>query len=177
MIAKWREMRPRGRSQSSFQTRLGHILPLCVHLSSARPYNPPPLRPWPGRPCSTSTQICTMSVEVQQHPDATQAPSPAEDPTKEIDAASMASASMRKQDPAAHPKRSRAKDFVLIGTVTLAMILNVSSSFPVHTRRPTHINVSEDREYDCRIHRAPDHRQGPRHCRVQAAMDHLRLLP
>ena len=47
--------------------------------------------------------------------------------TKESDAGSMTS--IQKDDPATHPKRSRAKDFLLIGTVTLAMILNVSSSF------------------------------------------------
>ena len=68
-----------------------------------------------------------MSVRVQQHPD----PSPTEKDlavTKESDAGSMTS--IQKDDPATHPKRSRAKDFLLIGTVTLAMILNVRPSFP-----------------------------------------------
>ena len=74
-----------------------------------------------------------MSVQVQQHPD----PSPTEKDlavTKESDAGSMIS--IQKDDPATHPKRSRAKDFLLIGTVTLTMILNVSPSLFTRVTHP-----------------------------------------
>ncbi|KAI1786590.1 efflux transporter [Ganoderma leucocontextum] len=77
-----------------------------------------------------------MSVQVEQHSDATPPRSLSEKvPAKENDAASATS--MRKDDPAAHPKRSKTKDFLLIGTVTLAMILNTANATAVSISLPT----------------------------------------
>ncbi|KAM5544030.1 hypothetical protein V8D89_002216 [Ganoderma adspersum] len=79
-----------------------------------------------------------MSVQVQHYPDPTPIPSSAEKDlavTKESDASSMTS--IQKDDPATHLKRSRAKDFLLIGTVTLAMILNTANMTAVSISLPT----------------------------------------
>ncbi|KAI1786589.1 efflux transporter [Ganoderma leucocontextum] len=86
-----------------------------------------------------------MSVQVQQHPGSTPPRSPTEKVlTKENDAASATL--VRKDDPASHPKRSRAKDFLLIGTVTLAMILNIANITAVSIALPTigrDLNITE----------------------------------
>ncbi|KAI1781687.1 major facilitator superfamily domain-containing protein [Ganoderma leucocontextum] len=86
-----------------------------------------------------------MSVQVQQHPGSTPPRSPSEKVlTKENDAASASL--VRKDDPASHPKRSRAKDFLLIGTVTLAMILNIANITAVSIALPTigrDLNITE----------------------------------
>ena len=76
---------------------------------------------------------------------------------------------------ASHVKRSLAKDIVLIGTVTLAMILNVST-LPPFVRTWHLLTVNGDCKHDCGVDLTANHWQRPQHYRIQVAVDRLRLL-
>lgn len=101
--------------------------------------------------------------------------SPAQPPKALEDARSTISEKKNAVDASNHPQRSMLRNFALIGTVTLAMMLNVCPLLTVHFPRTLYLPLL-DREYHRRLHLPPHYWCRARHLQYKAPVDHLRLL-